>query len=153
MHREGLFSSLTWEVVWRNKGIVRLGGKAGFFPPINKMIAVKKIKPQQLFTVKSTGFLQLHPRAKPALSIKYKNKFLFSGTRARPNPTSSHSNERKNKTTKYANKIYLLNKEHKPFQFLQALCSQHHSCPASPPHTWGSREKGPQDSSNTCVKR
>lgn len=105
------------------------------------MIAVKKIKPQQLFTVKSKGFLQLHPRAKTALPIKYKNKFLFSGTRARPNSTSSHSKERKNKTTKYPNKIYLLNKQHKPLQFLQALCSQHHSCPASPPHTVGLQGK------------
>lgn len=85
----------TWEVVWRNKVIVRLGGKAGFFPPINKMIAVKKTKPQQLLSVKATGFLQLHPCAKPALPIKYKNKFLCSGTRARPNPTSSHSKEKK----------------------------------------------------------
>lgn len=89
----------TWEVVWRNKVIVRLGGKAGFFPPINKMIAVKKTKPQQLLSVKATGFLQLHPCAKPALPIKYKNKFLCSGTRARPNPTSSHSKEKK-KTNK-----------------------------------------------------
>lgn len=108
-------------------------GKAGFFPPINKMIAVKKTKPQQLLTVKSTGFLQLHPRAQPALPIKYKNKLLFSGTRPRSNPTSSHSKEKK-KSTKYPNKRYLLNKKHKPLQFLQALCS-HHSCPASPPHS------------------
>lgn len=105
------------------------------------MIAVKKTKPQQLLTVKSTGFLQLHPRAKTALPIKYKNKFLCSGTRARPNPTSSHSKEKKKNPTKYPNKTYLLNKKHKPFQFLQALCSQHHSCPASPPHTMGLQGK------------
>lgn len=132
MHREGLFSSLTWEVVWRNKGIVRLGGKAGFFPPINKMIAVKKIKPQQLFTVKSTGFLQLHPRAKPALPIKYKNKFLFSGTRARPNPTSSHSNERKNKTTKYQTKYIFLIKSINHFSSCKH--SAHNIIPALLPH-------------------
>lgn len=143
----------TWEVVWRNKVIVRLGGKAGFFPPINKMIAVKKTKPQQLLSVKATGFLQLHPCAKPALPIKYKNKFLCSGTRARPNPTSSHSKEKEKKQqntqTKYIFLIKSIN------HFSSCKHSAHNIIPALHPHPipGGSREKGHQDSSNTCVKR
>ena len=57
------------------------------------------------------------------------------GLQPESKPTSSHSKEKNE--TKYPNKTYLLNKKHKPLQFLQALCSEHHSCPPFLPHTMG----------------